>query len=166
MNTTTYRALRKDNSEEVIGYYCVLPNGLDEQEKIAHKHLIFDNQYLTNAFDFEGTIIHRATYYEITPSTLAQCTGRQDKNKNWIFGSIEIDGKMTQGGDVVKAGSSFYGKFGEGKVVFNNSNNRFEIRGETILTRGSPAFSLFKTGWDIEIIGRQYEGDRKWAVVI
>jgi hypothetical protein len=34
--------------------------------------------------------------------SIAQQTGREDKNQKPIYGSIEIDGKMTQGGDRLK----------------------------------------------------------------
>ncbi len=41
-------------------------------------------------------------WIEVLPESLAQFTGKHDKNKKPIYGSFEIDGFMTEGGDVVK----------------------------------------------------------------
>lgn len=44
----------------------------------------------------------------IDPSTIAQFTGLKDKNNVEIYGSIPIDGKMTEGGDIVKCHSGWW----------------------------------------------------------
>jgi len=40
--------------------------------------------------------------YPVHPDSIAQNTGIQDKNNTPIYGSIEIDGKMSRGGDIVE----------------------------------------------------------------
>ncbi len=47
-------------------------------------------------------------WIEVLPESLAQFTGKHDKNKKPIYGSFEIDEKMTGGGDTIKATFHFY----------------------------------------------------------
>ena len=58
---------------------------------------------------------------EVIPSTIAQFTGRLDKNKKEIYSSIPIDGKMSEGGDILKddvgdIGAVVFGKLPLGKA--------------------------------------------------
>lgn len=41
--------------------------------------------------------------FQVYPNSVAMQTGVHDKNKEMIYGSIELDGKMTKGGDRVEA---------------------------------------------------------------
>lgn len=38
-------------------------------------------------------------WYQVHPESVAQFTGKLDKNKKEIYGSVEIDGKISRGGD-------------------------------------------------------------------
>ncbi len=105
-----FRGKRKDNGEIVTGYYFHLYNVAMRGDTIsegdweyeAHDIFgIFDDSGLTNPVDWEGTI-HRASYVEVIPESLAMETGVKDKNSKMIFGSIVVDGKMSEGGDDVR----------------------------------------------------------------
>ena len=101
------RAKREDNGEEVVGWYV----------KSESRHFICDEDC---KFDYEedddGNTrpIIFAEVYRIDPTTLAVETGTLDKNKRMIFGSIEVDGVLSEGGDDVKvtvyAQQSFTGR--------------------------------------------------------
>ncbi len=45
---------------------------------------------------------------EVVPETLAQYTTLNDKNDKPIYGSIEIDGKRTKGGDIAKINGNMF----------------------------------------------------------
>lgn len=46
---------------------------------------------------------HLQGCYQVLPSSLAMYTGIKDKNKAEIYGSFEVDGKMSDGGDEIMA---------------------------------------------------------------
>lgn len=83
-----YRAMRKDNHELIEGYYLVTKQG---------KHFIISYAYQSEYMPVIDTIKD-----EIIPETLAMSTGLTDKHNTMIFGSIEVDGVMSKGGDRVK----------------------------------------------------------------
>lgn len=60
---------------------------------------------------------------EIHPSSLSISTGKLDSNKQEIFASFEIDGVMTEGGDVVEGISG-----GAYPVFYNTDNTSFELK--------------------------------------
>lgn len=73
-----FRGKRIDNDRRTTGYYV----------KSAGNHYI-----------------HRDTVknpIRIYPKSISQFTGKFDKNDKEIYGSVEIDGKMSKGGDKVK----------------------------------------------------------------
>lgn len=51
----------------------------------------------------ENITLTTGLFYEITQSTLARYTGQKDKHEICIYGSFELNGKMTEGGDVVRS---------------------------------------------------------------
>lgn len=55
----------------------------------------FDERWIQKGADDQG-------WFEVIPSTITQFTGKLDKNKKEIYSSIPIDGKMSEGGDIVK----------------------------------------------------------------
>ena len=85
-----YRGKRKDNGEWAYGWYA----------RIAHRHIIITDNSSINPGDRWWFRIE--DFVEVLPSTVGQSTGIKDKNKKEIFGSIEINGKMSKGGDIVK----------------------------------------------------------------
>jgi len=91
---TKYRALTIDGRREVKGYYC----------KVEGKHYIilddaeYDNCTPVNE-SYQPAI---GGFVEVIPSTIAQFTGIFDKNKKEIYGSIPIDGKMSESDDVIE----------------------------------------------------------------
>jgi hypothetical protein len=80
---------------------------------------------------------------EVIPETLSMSTGQLDKNKEMIFGSFEVDGKMSKGGDVV-SGIDGFGKRKEVGVRFLDGAFYPLCEGEFYWS-------------DIEIIGKQSE---------
>ena len=114
--------------KEVKGYYCY----------VQKKHYII----LSGAFISPQNGIHY--YSEVIPSTIAQFTGLKDKNKVEIYGSIEIDGKMSEGGDIVKVKSDI--PTYQGAVEFNCGS--FMIQAEHIA-------GYRWIDYEIEIIGNQ-----------
>ncbi len=78
-----FRGKRKDNGEEVKGWYIEHPFSDD----------------LTK---FVSCIIQDERPYEVIPETVAMFTTLLDKNKKEIYGSIPIDGKMSRGGDIIE----------------------------------------------------------------
>lgn len=81
-----YRGERIDDRELVTGYYL----------KVGDHNLIFAG----NPNIIEPELIG-CSFDKVDPSSIAAYTGIDDKNGTPIYGSIEIDGKMTKGGDDV-----------------------------------------------------------------
>jgi hypothetical protein len=81
-----FRGQRIDNKEWIEGYYVFNPKW---------EHLIFEKSWLLK----HGVM---GAGVPIVPETLSISTGQLDKNKVEIFGSFEVDGKMSNGGDRVK----------------------------------------------------------------
>lgn len=77
-----FRGQRKDNGEWEVGMLDCLYSSGDEFK------------YVT------------VNGHEIHPSSLSISFGKLDSNKQEIFASFEIDGKMTRGGDVLSNGVS------------------------------------------------------------
>jgi hypothetical protein len=59
--------------------------------------------------------------FEVLPESIAQSTGKTDKNDEEIYGSIWIDGKLTEGGDKIKC-TWHNGLRSEGCVGFRNGS--------------------------------------------
>lgn len=62
--------------------------------------------YVANLYSGTHYIATENRYHEINPETLSIETQKLDSAGNMIFGSFELDGVMTQGGDVVSNGIS------------------------------------------------------------
>ena len=88
-----FRGRRKDTGEWVVGYLM----RHDWGTTIAQEEPSIRN-----------TDKNKFVYYEVHPSSLAMSIGITDKNGKMIFGSFEVDGVMSKGGD----------KCEHGKVVF------------------------------------------------
>ena len=85
-------------------------------------------------------------YEEVYPESLALSTGITDKNGKMIYGSIEVNGNMSKGGDVVKIDNCT-----EYPVIYENCSFGFyQVNCE---------FStVCDWGCRIEIIGSQWKG--------
>ena len=86
----------------VEGYYC----------KVIESHIIkvcVESSY-NNKYEEFDIIVHK--------DSIAMSTGLFDSEKNEVFGSIEIEGKMSDGGDVLK--SSEFNMLLDWKVCFRN----------------------------------------------
>lgn len=87
-----FRGKRKDNGKEVKGYYF----------KIKDKHYIIpdDARILPLGYTLGPPTLDG--FIEVIPSSIAMSTTVLDKNNKEIYGSIPIDGEMTEGKDRVK----------------------------------------------------------------
>ena len=109
-----FKAQRKDGKGEVRGWLVKI-----------------DSRYaLLPTYSFEEacgkSLMETFRYYEIIPSTLSMQTGQTDKNGEMIYGSFELDGKMTEGGDRVLSRDN-----GDtGKVEYSNIFTSFVIINE------------------------------------
>jgi hypothetical protein len=67
----------------------------------------------------------------VLPETLSMSTGQLDKNKDMIFGSFEVDGKMSKGGSEIIIYSQFpKGLICEqGKVYWCTKDLRWKVNG-------------------------------------
>ncbi len=90
--TGMYRGLTKEGNE-VFGWLVVIRN----RYYISYTDAVMHNHWQIRTF-----IPSITEFAEVTFESLAQFTGKHDKNKKPIYGSFEIDGVMTEGGDVVK----------------------------------------------------------------
>ena len=89
-----YRGMTKDG-KWVEGCWCKLIT-------TPERHFINPKPYDCG---FQGGEILKyeiSGFIEVIPETVGQQTGLKDKNKKEIYGSIEIDGKLTKGGDIVR----------------------------------------------------------------
>jgi hypothetical protein len=86
-----FRGQRIDNKEWVEGYYV----------KCRGFHYILP-PYNDNGFDERWVEEDSGGWFAVSPESLSISTGQLDKNKKEIFGSFEIDGKMSRGGDRVE----------------------------------------------------------------
>jgi hypothetical protein len=141
MNTTIYRAKRRNNGEEVMGSL------VNVRTSVGYRHFIVPITSTLTPYGCTTIYEYPDEFLEIIPSTLAQCTGRQDKNGNWIFGSIEIDGKMTKGGDVVKGTFLYTIDELTCPIIWSNESSCW------LLGEGR----CLQPYTDLEIIGRQYK---------
>lgn len=104
-----FRANRKDNGEEVKGCHLVSDD----------KHYIINCSGVTStAIALADSIAGFPGYHEIRPETLAMETTIPDKNGNMIFGSIPVNGKMSEGGDEVKVYLGHWIGWQNGKVTW------------------------------------------------
>jgi len=141
-----FRGQRIDNKEWIEGDYFCFPQ---------------DNHYIispeTKAFAYtvnkqDGLV----GYFRVAPESLSISTGQLDKNEKMIFGSFEINGVITKGGDRVKY-ASFYigdGMYPDGvdNVYFDNGcffGGNGELCSEEIHNK------------QIEVIGQQCELEAK-----
>lgn len=90
-----YRAERKDGNGEVKG--CLF------QYKYSEKIYIVLNEYSADELQRDKQLFSVGfAWYEIRPETLAMETTVKDKHGKMIFGSIPVNGKMSEGGDTVR----------------------------------------------------------------
>lgn len=88
-------------------------------------------------------------YLDIQPGTLSVSTGKLDSNGVEIFASFEIDGVMTQGGDLVEVGGEHY------SVLYLSDTAQFCISGESGVV--CPFADLYSQ--NLTIIGKQGGGN-------
>lgn len=98
-----------------------------------------------NLFYGSGTAVETFEKFEIIPSSLSMQTGLPDKHGKMIFGSIEVDGVMSKGGDRIEFSNDMGEIFQDD--VYYESDSACWYAGN---------FPLYNPD-DIEIIGSQYE---------
>jgi hypothetical protein len=96
--------------------------------------------------------------------SIARQTGRKDKNDNMIYGSIEIDGKMTEGGDRLTDYSDELHDVVFGKLPLSKSGGcvcSYDAFYCKCLGRPgvSPMYDCTEIGDWMEIIGTQWKGE-------
>ncbi|MFA6281875.1 MAG: hypothetical protein WCY05_05185 [Candidatus Omnitrophota bacterium] len=102
----------------------------------------------------------------IVPNTLSISTGQFDKNRVEIFGSFEVDGKMSKGGDMVKLHYGIPPTSDTLVIEFvdNQVFNDFYVSGFWMrnLNKNRHSASLHKEYQnDLEIIGKQCDEVQK-----
>lgn len=107
--------------------------------------VVLDDCRILNCSDIGATEpnFYISDFVEVDPATVGQFT-------SWF-------GKDCYEGDIGKVKSSFFQKEFIGKIIFNEKNQRFEVRSNQGYGRGSPPLCRFKTGWDIEIVGNIFD---------
>ena len=85
-----FKAQRKDGKGEVRGWL--------NYDAVEKNYFIMDNNWFRGA---NNRTLITALWHEIIPSTLSMQTGQTDKHGEMIYGSFMLDGKMTEGGDMV-----------------------------------------------------------------
>lgn len=99
-----FRGQRKDNGEWVVGWLVLNAKNFGREVAENHWYIVpIERVYLC---------------HEIHPHTLSISTGKLDSNGTEIFASFEIDGTMTEGGDVVRTTL-----WGEAVAVYESGDN-------------------------------------------
>ena len=99
----------------MFGYYC---------RSFNNEHIILPPTGCCGLSDgFAGCPTKAHNFYAvglaIHPETLAKGSGVGDKHKKEIYGSIEVDGKLSKGGDRV-SGWDGYGLLSTTEVFYEN----------------------------------------------
>jgi hypothetical protein len=117
---------KTERGQWVEGYF-IEGNSLNEDSyKRTHKCLILP--IYPDIRETNIGLISINGLIEVIPESVAMSTGLKDKNGKEIFGSIEIDGKMSRGGDIVKWDDRSDGKYWRyAKVIFEYGMFGFEI---------------------------------------
>lgn len=80
-----FKAKRKDNGKWVQGYYV---KGLNVLTNCEETHIIFEhNTIFYSSGETDG-------WYRVDPSTICQCTGREDMNGKLIFENDILSGHI------------------------------------------------------------------------
>ena len=137
-----YRANRIDNGEVIEGYYL----------KIDGDPYIYEAVEGFCAGEFNGNdhrFVFADNFIEVHPESLAMVTGVKANDK-MIYGSFEVKGEMTRGGDEVEQwdGNRYHLT---GKVVFNKG--RFEV-----IFRPDRTWELETSS--VTIVGSQWKGKK------
>jgi len=101
-------------------------------------------------------------FIEVHPDSIAMNTGIQDKNRIDIYGSIEIDGELTHGGDDITLNYGIPPITENLSIIWTNQEyiGDFSVSGWWMKNKdpGKYSSSLSKDyEMDIEIIGNQYK---------
>ena len=88
--------------------------------KYCDKIYIVLNEYSADELQNDSYLFYQGfAWHEVPPHTIAQFTGRLDKNKKKICGSIEIGDVMSKGGDKIK-GRNGFGEIQTTEVYYND----------------------------------------------
>lgn len=132
-NTEEYRAKHAWNDNLLVyGYYVV----------IESRHKIFENARVSK---------HSGSYADIHEDTLSKFTGKQDKNRKDIFGSVNQ--KNNDGGDFVKIKGEI------GKVVWHETLLQWIVDFIPYSSDTVPLWEFDEE--DIEILGTQFSKEFK-----
>lgn len=142
-----FRGKRIDNNEEVQGWYCKD----DNEHYIAPYHArVYQEQETVGE-----EVLVLSGLVEVHPSSIGMQTGVLDKNKQPIYGSIEIDGEMSRGGHTVRWWWVKQKKWGPSAAV------EMKYQGSVTVDEYEPimgwwAFDAALNG-ECEIIGNQWD---------
>ncbi len=138
-----FRGWTIETNREVKGYYCV----------VQGKHYIIPEDAELGRLDPDTTgswDYAIGGFVEVHRKTVGQFTGREDKNKKEIYGSIPINGKMSKGGDIVKQKLENY-LTRTGRVDFHDG--AFRVVGSDGTYDYLHNLTRFVSEYAIEIIG-------------
>jgi hypothetical protein len=152
-----YRGQRIDNKEWLVGNLVVCkPYDLRKWGINLVEPLRTYIRSLNIEWDNKGRC-YRWKEYEVSPESLSMFTNQTDKNNIAIFGSFEIDGKMTRGGDIVlllgNKHKKYTVKFPEKcNVIWCVNTSGWFLKA----TNKKHSFGLYKNGIH-EIVGKQLD---------
>ena len=150
-----YRGQRSDNKEWLVGNLVVCkPYDLRKWGINLVEPLRTYIRSLNIEWDNKGRC-YRWKEYEVSPESLSMFTNQTDKNNIAIFGSFEIDERITRGGDRVRTnnhkGIHYFDIFYTVDYCGALGAFTFEPRGETVSSVHCEASEC------CEIIGKQMD---------
>lgn len=121
------------------------------------------NHYILRFYDETGydDRWESSEWIKVSPESIAQYTTLNDKNDKPIYGSIEIDEKLTKGGDIVQCTGYQHKEF-KAHILWDDNICGFELWS---CTNGGDDLRNFvdndgekaDVGWSIEVIGNNID---------
>ena len=108
----------------------------------------------------ESWYLERETrLYEVDINSLGMNTGKKDCQRNMIYGSVEVNGVMSRGGDIVTLRDLVDDSFRKQEFVVEYSNTRFRFVLDNEVNKKGYPLSMPDTS--VTIIGNQFQGRKE-----